>query len=368
MMKPNKQFFLRITTVATILLLAFVAAFPGASPVTAAAAFTPDDFNRCSLNTSIWTFENPASFPAATIHGQYMGDSYLTLTVPAGHQGSFSDSNKDAPRIIQSASDADFEVEAKFSTPLGAPPVDSWNIQGILVRGTSPTPGTSRWLRFDLDTKNQVVGGVNQITINYYVGYIDETGALHHLSGPNIISTAVTSAPLYLRMKYEKALDQWSVGYKLTDAGTFSYKKTFKETDVFPTLPSGFTLDVNGIGVFAGSTGVSPSGIESKVDYFRSVPDAFADDANVLQVTKSGNGSGTVNWPMTNPATQCSGNQVTITAQPGNGSSFGGWSGDVSTMDTTIMLTMTQSYNIDAKFVLLIDQPYHFYLPIVQRN
>lgn len=354
------KLFTRIATSTTLVLLALVTALPLNASVLAAAAFVPDDFNRCSLDTGIWQFQNPGSISgiSSKISGQYTGDSTFDITLPAGAVATFSNTNKFAPRIIQPASDTDFELEVKFNSPLGQMSGDNWNMQGILVRDS----GNNRWLRFDLDS--------NSTHINYFVGYIDETGKLYELKGPATISTTlINEAPLYLRVKFEKALNRWSVGYGISNKLAFAYRYNFVESDPRTDigLPSGFNFNVTDVAVFAGTTGSSTPGFVSKVDYIKSVPDAFTDDAFTINVTK--NGSGTVNWPMTNPAQQCSGNVVTIKATPASGNTFTGWSGDVTSAAQTIQLTMSRAYNLIATFSngqpVVLD---HFYfLPIITK-
>ena len=76
-----------------------------------------------------------------------------------------------------------------------------------------------------------------------------------------------------------------------------------------------------------------------------------------LQVTKGGSGSGTV---VSSPAgiscgtdcteTYASGTQVTLTAQPGKGVAFGGWSGDCTGTGLTCTVTMSAARSVTATF------------------
>ena len=348
------KLFSRIATTTTMVLLALVIALPLNASVLAAAAFIPDDFNRCTPD-SFWTVENPGNLPAPVITGQYTGESALQFTIPAGTVATFSNTNKNAPRLMQPATDTDFELEVKFNTALGLQTGNNWRIQGLLFRDDT----TNSWLRFDLNT--------NATNINYYIGYIDSAGVLHDVRGPAVIGpTNANSAPVILRVRYEQALNRWRVGYQL---GTqdYGYRQPFLETDPFEGLPTGFTFTVTDVGVFAGTTGTSTPEFVSQVDYIKSIPDAFTDDAFTINVTK--NGSGEVNWPMTNVSQQCTGNQVTLTATPEDGSTFDGWSGDVTNAAATIQLVMNRSYNLIATFTGgdPVDQPFDFYFPFIRR-
>lgn len=360
-MKPIGNYSMRFITILSILLVYTLIALPYGSGVSAAAAFVPDDFNRCSPDPAVWSIEDPTSLNEVRINGQYQGDSALTIIVPAGDEMTFSNTNQNAPRVMQNnLTDIDFELEVKFNTPLGPVPANGWTIQGILLKDTVSSPGKTRWLRFDLDA--------NSTSINYYAGYIDENGLLHHLSGPNVISTQpgmISAVPLYLRLKYEQAANRWTLRYRLSDTGSFSSAKTFLETGAYETLPTGFTFDVSSVGVFAGSTGVNPPGYTSRVDYVKNLIDPFTDDAITLNVQTDGFGA--VDWPMTNPSMQCVDNQITLTATPTNGAVFSGWSGDLTNSEETVALSMTNSFNLTATFIggELVDLPFINFVPFV---
>jgi hypothetical protein len=314
-----------------------------------------DDFNRCGLDTTVWTFERATGLPDIFSEGAYTGDSSIALSVPQGQDNTFSGKNKRAPRIMQSTSDTSFEVEVKFSTPLGQTPTGTYNIQGILLRDAASVPGKTKWLRFDLNT--------TATTINYYIGYFDENGSLHGVIPVRNISAQVNASPLYLRVKYDQSTGTWSIGYALSNPSAFQYVYSFKEAEV--TNPAGgFTFQPTGIGVFTASTSPDdtgiPPGFQSKIDYFKDLSNiAFADDAIKLTVNKVGSGS--VNQ-------QCIDNQVTLTAVPAPGATFIGWSGDVTGSQNPITLPMTQSYNVTANFdgepIVL---PFKTYLPTIAR-
>jgi hypothetical protein len=349
----------RITTTVIMLMLALAVAMPHNASVTAAAAVANDDFNRCSLDTTVWTFENPGGFPSPSIAGRFEGNSALRLSVPAGAQASFSNTNRNAPRVMQTVTDTDQSVEVKFNSPLGRATTGAWKIQGLLFRDTTSVPGSTRWLRFELNT--------NAASINYYVGYLDEANVLHKVSGPNVIAgndTAVNTAPLYLRVRYVKATNTWSVGYRLGDGSAYPDRFTFTESAGMPGLTGDFVL--SGAGVFAGQTGTNPPGITALVDYFKNTADTLAEDANAIKVTKAGTGQGSVNWPAGAP---CSGNRVTLTATPAAGSRFTSWTGSVTSTQPTIELVMTQPYNLTATFTGgdPVEQPFKFLVPYIRK-
>ncbi len=349
-MKTIELRFFRVVSMLAILLLVVAYATPSRGAV---EPFVSDDFNRCSLDTSVWTYEKAMGLPDVLISGSYSGNSAVVLSVPSGQDYTFSGKNKRAPRIMQTASDTSFEVEVKFNSPLGQQPAGTFNIQGILVRDAVSVPGKTKWLRFDLNT--------NSTNINYYIGYFDETGELHGLIGPKSLGTQMDASPLYLRVKYDQPTGTWSLGYAFSDPANFQYPYSFQEGNTADPV-GGFTFQPTGIGVFAASTSPddtgTPAGIITEVDYFKSLSNtAFVDDPIKLTVQKVG--SGAVNQ-------QCTDNQVTLTALPSPGATFTGWSGDMVSTQAAITLPMTKSYAVTATFSgQPLEQPYKIRLPVI---
>src|SRR5688500_6021937 len=98
------------------------------------ASFTSDDFHAQSLNTSLWSFVNPLGDGSVTTNG-----TQALISVPAGG-GHDAWSQNLAPRLMQPASNEDFQMEAKFESK----PTGKYVSQGLIVEAS---PGN--WLRFD---------------------------------------------------------------------------------------------------------------------------------------------------------------------------------------------------------------------------
>lgn len=355
-MKSIGQLFFRI--MATIMMVLFtIAIYPSFHQAIAqSGSLTSDDFNRCSLNTSLWKFENPGNISGAdpVISGQYTGDSLLKMTIPSGQALTFSDTNKLAPRIMQAIPDEDFNFEVKFLAPINSSTAD-WKIQGVLVRDAT-NPSQPKWFRFDFNSHNG--------TLNSYHGYINSDGVLVHIQNVKDLPGAnPASGPLFLRVKYVKSTGTWTITHQVGTSGALASTLTFLESTYDPNFV------VTDFGVFIGSTGTNPPGHTMQVDYVKNQDQAsFLDDAIALTVDKAGNGQGTVNWPITN-ANQCSGNTVTLTASPNNGSKFTGWGGDLTSTQQSIDVLLNASKHVVATFALAqpLDLPYSTYLPWVVR-
>ncbi|MEK9136744.1 MAG: glycosyl hydrolase family 18 protein, partial [Bacteroidota bacterium] len=102
-----------------------------------------DDFSSFTLNTDRWTFINPLGDATLTMTGTNTQDARVSIFVPAGAPHDVWSGGNYAPRIMQPANNTDFEVEARFESPLTA----GHQFQGILVQADS-----MNYIRFDFVT------------------------------------------------------------------------------------------------------------------------------------------------------------------------------------------------------------------------
>jgi hypothetical protein len=321
-----------------VLVLAVGIPYSASANPLALLALQSDYFNSCSYNTTMWSFTNKANIAGAspTIQGAYSGESYLQMVIPSGVQATFSNTDQNAPRILTSIADADFEVEVKFLGPISSPTYPNYKIQGILVRDNT-NPAAPQWLRFDVNSNSPSA-------LDLYMGYIDGAGVLHHIVNvTDLPGGNPGDGPVFIRVKYVKATGDWSVTYQVGTSGQYVTTRTFTETQI------GTAFTVTDIGMFVGSTGANPPGHTVKVDYFQVLPGTNNDDVIKLTVDKAGTGTGTVNWPMTNP-NQCAGNTVTLTATAASGSTFASWSGAINSTQKTISVTMDAAKSLVATF------------------
>lgn len=361
-MKTIGKLLNQVAAVLMLLILPMMAALAPVTTASAAVAAIDDNFNRCTLDP-VWD-DQTGIHADPVIAGAYQGDSAVTLTVAPGAQSTISGTNQNASRIMQEADEQSFELEVRFLSPLGLTSSSGiWRMQGILVRDNTD-PDHPKWLRFDLNTNHE--------TINFYAGYTDENQVTTHFTGKDdpggvsvIGQSDANSAGTKIRLKFDAVENRWSMRYYMPVRGWSTYE-AFTFTEAAPTRGNPFTFTITDIGIFSGSTGSTPPGHTAHVDYFYMGPQAndFQDDTVLLSVTTDG--PGTVNWPA---GAVCTGNQVTLTATPDQDAAFNGWSGDVTSPDEEIILTMTQSYNLLATFipVIPIEQPYIFYIPYVTR-
>jgi hypothetical protein len=115
---------------------AVFALFVISSGVASAAGPVSDDFHATALNTGLWTLVNPVGDGNYAVTG-----SNLLLAAPAGanHDPQFGGADN-AVRMLQSITNVDFEVEAKFDSI----PARFYQSEGIIVEQDA-----QNYLRFD---------------------------------------------------------------------------------------------------------------------------------------------------------------------------------------------------------------------------
>jgi len=280
-----------------------------------------DDFNRCNLNTGLWSFINPVAGGDATlaISNPFTDNAWLTISVPAGSDHDLVPNDNRAPRVMQPANDTDFAVEAKFESG-----VDSqFQMQGILVE-ESP----SKFLRFEYHSD-----GVNTKTyIASFEGIVRTVLYQADLGVSGI-------APLYMRI--QRAGHRWIQSYS-TDGVNWHPLRSFQAA-----------LSVNSIGVYAanavGSTSPQFTGL---IDYFFNVGSPIIpEDGNhqgpLLTILKIGNGDVTVNPDQTTYACD---QEVSLEAAPATGWTFSQWSGDLTGTSSPATIIMDDNKVVTATF------------------
>ena len=280
-----------------------------------------DDFNRCTLNTNLWSFINPVAGGDAIqiIDSPFTDNASLEISVPAGSDHDLLPNDNRAPRVMQPANDTDFEVEAKFGSGVDT----RYQMQGILVE-ESP----SKFLRFEYYSD-----GVNtKVYIASYVGAVKTIVYQANLGLSGI-------SPLYLRVK--RADHRWIQSYSNNGTNWIPMRS-------FPA-----TLSVNSVGVYAANAAnlTSPQ-FTGKIDYFfnRASP-IIPEDGNhqgpALNILTSGDGTVTVNPDQ--PIYTCN-QELSLEATPAVGWMFSQWSGDLTGDSNPATIIMDDSKVVTSTF------------------
>jgi hypothetical protein len=201
----------------------------------AAGAPVADEFNESSLNTGLWTVRAPVGGTAALSNGE------LVITVPAGSNHDAFVPALDAVQVVQSISNANFDVAVKIDSTLVANAVYSG--QGIMVEGDAKD-----YIRYELAATGSVV--LTAFTINSG----NQTTQL------NVAPFSGYAVPTYLRLQRVGTTYTafWSAdGVNWNQAGSF--------TD---------SLTVTGLAPYAWNYNATPSNapaITAKFDWFHNV-------------------------------------------------------------------------------------------------
>ena len=117
---------------------------------------------------------------------------------------------------------------------------------------------------------------------------------------------------------------------------------------------------------FAGWTGdasgtTNPTSVT--MSSHKSITANFSQDEYSLDVTVIPEGMGSVTISPSKPNYHY-GDMVTLTATPATGWMFTGWSGDVTSIDNPLALTITGNTNVTANFT----DTFYIYLPLILKN
>jgi hypothetical protein len=184
--------------------------------IVAPSSLVSDDFNSYSLNTGLWTVINPLNDAEIATTATNTVDASVAISVPAAVSHDAADGGLRVPRIMQTTNNTDFEVEAKFLSPVSL----RFQLQGIIVEQDS-----LNFLRFDinsdgLSTKvfaSKVVGGVQTQIVYFSIGVNGVT-------------------PQYLRVR--RVGNDWTQFYSLNGVawnptGTFTHALTVQRVGLF---------------------------------------------------------------------------------------------------------------------------------------
>jgi len=276
-----------------------------------------DDFNRCSLNTNLWTFVNPTNQGSYTVNG-----TQLLLNVPANVSHNIWTEGNLSVRVMQPTQNVNFEIIAKFESVVS----QRYQMQGLLVEQDA-----NNFLRFEV----------------YHDGASTQLFAARFQDGKPkalIYGQPLANTPAYLRVT--RVGTSWSFSYSnngvdWTSGGSFNY-----------------ALNVTKSGVYGANHGTPPlrpaPAHTAIVDYFfNSAAPISPEDGQTpgnFTITVNKVGQGTVTLSPAK-ATYACGEKVTLTATPAVQWRFGGWSGDLTGNTPSQQLTVSRNHTVTATFI-----------------
>lgn len=286
-----------------------------ALPAAAASpAFTSDDFSSGGLGGAPWTVVDPVGDGTVAVTGVAEQDARLVLSVPGGASHDPWNTNR-ALRVMQPAADVDLHVRARWATV----PSLKYQMQGIIVEQDE-----RNWLRFDVHHTGTVLRVFAGRTVDGVSSTLmSKSVPAGSVAGLEVVRTGAT----------------WSVSYDSgsgwTSIGSVSH-----------------ALAVSRIGPFAGTAGTLPAW-SSELDWFFDATspidpeDGAPAQTHVLSTSVVGSGSVTRS---PDAASYVSGSVVELTAVPGQGWQFSGWSGDVTGSNPVTSVTVVADTSVTATF------------------
>ena len=202
--------------------------------IVASNSIKSDDFNSENLNTDIWTFIDPKGDGAYLMDGFKTGQATISLILPEGVEHNVWENGNESIRLMQPASDIDFEIEVKFESTAS----EQFQSQGIIVE-----QDLENFIRFDIYSDGSNLKNFAATFTN---------GTPTSILDANISSQL--EKPLFLRIKRND--NNWNMYY------------SFNGTDWENSSSFDFNLNVKSVGIFALNAGANPPSFTSEVDYF----------------------------------------------------------------------------------------------------
>ncbi|HRW07547.1 MAG TPA: DUF1349 domain-containing protein [Caldilineaceae bacterium] len=261
-----------------------------------------DDFNQCALNAR-WQYIDPLDDSTFEINGEQ-----IVITVPAGVTHDLWEGNRNAPRLMQTVNNTDFEAEVKFESRLRR----KYQLQGIVAQADA-----DNLLRFNFQADG---ANISLVVVSFSGGT------------PTIIASEVVADSPFYYMRVRRTGNQWTVFY--SDDGTTWQTK--------PSLTFTQSLTLTEIGPFIGNAGASPA-FTGIIDYFFNTASPIAPEDPVINtIPVNIVGSGRVDKGCGTP--------LSLKAVPDLGWNFSGWSGDLSGNQNPATLAITGSEVVTATF------------------
>jgi len=188
-------------------------------------AIISDDFYPETTMQSFWHFVDPRGDCTLTMSG-----TQAEIDIPAGTSHDPYTSGNYAPRLLQSAPDADFAVEAKFDSV----PVSRYQMQGIMVLQTNNV-----FFRFEIYH--------NGSSPYVLCAFINGGSATFHKN------SALASVPSYLRVA--RTNDNWTYSYS-SDRTNWTVAASFTQA-----------VKVNDVGIYGANHDPNPA-YSTRADYF----------------------------------------------------------------------------------------------------
>ncbi|MBP1657708.1 MAG: hypothetical protein H6Q31_2309 [Bacteroidetes bacterium] len=226
-----------------VLLLPLVAVLVAQTAFAGPTTFTSDAFNSRNLLRPLWTFTDPNGDASIRMQGYKTDNARVEISLPGGTPHDLWSTGYMTPRILQSCTNTDFTVEAKFFSSMQGVSFQSYQAQGIVVEQDE-----SNLIRFDFTTGHEI-DSVKAFAAVFLNGLGSPVVKINnkHFTGYGV-------APMWLRVS--RTGNTWKMYYSLNGT-TFTLADSFVQA-----------LTVTKIGAFVGNAGPNPAPFTASIDYF----------------------------------------------------------------------------------------------------
>ncbi len=200
-------------------------------PANLHAALVSDDFYPETTAQSFWTFVDPVGDCSLTMSG-----THAEINVNGGTSHDPFEGGNFAPRLLQSAPNEDFAVEAKFDSA----PSSQYQMQGIMV-----LQANNVFFRFEIYSGPSII---------CYCAFLNDGHKDYYYS------VGLATVPSYLRVA--RTNDNWTYSYSY-DRTTWTVAKTFTQA-----------ITVNYVGIYGANHTPNPA-FTARAEYFMNLADPF---------------------------------------------------------------------------------------------
>ena len=221
-------------------------------------SFTSDDFNVHNLKRPLWSYIDAKGDASMVLLGTNTDSARVSITVPAGVTHDLWINQNDAPRIMQSATNTDFQIEVKFFSGVVGHAPTSYATEGVIVGQDD-----NNLIRFDFTSGNGLVDSMQIFGIVFSGGF----------SSPSIKFNKTIGAqgtPMWMRIN--RTGNTWTVYYS-TNGTIFTLADSFSQT-----------MTVTQVGAFAGNAGDNPAAFTCNIDYFFNTDSPIASEDGARNV------------------------------------------------------------------------------------
>ncbi len=244
-MKHSHNWFTIIVLLALVSLVVAGDAFAGKT------TFVSTDFNTYSFNRNLWTLVNPRGDGGVSMTSTGTPNASISIKTPGGTEHNLWTDGDNTVRILQTATNTDFNMEVKFLSGLVGGTYEAYTAQGVLVEENA----TSK-LEFCFTT------GTTDSVRAYAAAFIGGLGS--PTVKVNKKMAALGEGPLWMRIS--RTGNNWRFMYSLT--GT-----TWDTAVVFSQA-----MTVTKVGPYGLNAGIKAADFSAVVDYFHNLDSIKAAD------------------------------------------------------------------------------------------